>query len=160
MDTTSFPRAYIFQNIKSRDILCIPGSQNKRLWPMQVDQLQWLRKPYSNSQIGHCIRQVLDISREIPLQDKEKDVLKNETGYSLDGKSLQKYYKYIAIWVNDGKEKIISPHYTAKSGYTIQLFQYRDGAFFGMSPETMRNLPLDCTDEELGKSILYAFDAV
>jgi hypothetical protein len=152
---------YIFRKIENKEIIFIPRSKNKHSWPVEIDQAIRL-KQYQLKEVGKAARAAIIICEQYPLIDIEEpvSVVKKELGYNWNKGKLEKLYESVDLISNPEADIVRPAGHIIKNGYTISPSKARDGAFRSTTADPEFYLPMDCSDEELGETVIKAFDVV
>ena len=148
----------IYKNIDK--YVFFSSTEDIRGFPVIIEPPLKLDLP-SVGQIGIFTKQGIQISQSNPLTkyvDNYLSSLKKATKLGSLA-SIGSIWKVINIICNIKSDWIVPAH-TIKSGYTISPVKFRNGAYRGYKQDPDYYLPLTATDEELGETILKAFDVI
>jgi hypothetical protein len=131
-------------------IVVIPDTHDERGFGRRLNKPLVLEQPYTISQVGATARQAFLYAKENPHIDSKDvvDVLGMITGQKSSSKRVKEWRMVNAL--AEPEEKLIK----------LDSWVAHNRSYAGHPDYPHYTLPYDCTDEELGKTIIAAFDAM
>ena len=146
-----------------KKIVLIPKSHDEKGLPVFFDGAVTLSAPFDNATIGRKVREMIKLCEATPLLSvgRDEDILEEATGCKNgDSKELNEAgWKWASVMNMPGPGKN-EPSKIKEKGIEVSVQKFRHGGFIGFTSDPSFPLPLDCSDEELGETVLKAFASI
>jgi len=151
----------IFKNSEGK-FLFVSQSSDLRGLPVLIPDILTLAQSYTLIDVGIIARKAISVCEANPILEKPKEdfdnLLKRITGLK-SYKAVGKEWKMVSVGHYPGGEDNL-PSKRIQRMIEIRPSKFRVGAHRGFSWDPVFTLDFDCSNEELGATIIKAFDAI